>query len=174
VETYEYSTPFGRGYVEAEGDEVLRILLPGSREREALMPELARGEAGKVLSFLELYFKGEVRVHDLDVGMLLARSGYRGFSRRVLEEVSSIPCGETRTYGEIAKMAGSPRAWRAVGNILHRNPFPILVPCHRVVRVDGLGGFGSGPEMKRALLELEERFSQRVKDFSRSKFHIHR
>ncbi|MEA3339092.1 MAG: MGMT family protein, partial [Chloroflexota bacterium] len=66
------------------------------------------------------------------------------------------PRGWVSTYGRIAKSLGNPRAARAVGNALARNPFPIIIPCHRTIRADGrLGGFRGGVEMKRALLEME-------------------
>ncbi|MBI4729383.1 MAG: methylated-DNA--[protein]-cysteine S-methyltransferase [Acidobacteria bacterium] len=80
------------------------------------------------------------------------------FSRRVLQATCRIPRGETRTYGEIARAAGRPAAARAAGGALARNPVPLIVPCHRVVRADGsLGGYGGprGTETKRRLLESE-------------------
>jgi methylated-DNA-[protein]-cysteine S-methyltransferase len=78
------------------------------------------------------------------------------FQQRVWEATRRIPYGETRTYGQIAREAGSPGAARAVGQALGENPLPILVPCHRVIGSDGgLTGFGGGLEMKQRLLELE-------------------
>ncbi|MFO0868854.1 MAG: methylated-DNA--[protein]-cysteine S-methyltransferase [Pirellulales bacterium] len=82
------------------------------------------------------------------------------FARRVSELCRQIPLGETRTYAELARQAGSPGAARAVGNTMARNPFPLVVPCHRVVAANGqLGGY-SAPEgltMKRRLLAAEAR-----------------
>ena len=67
-----------------------------------------------------------------------------------------MPRGEVVTYGELAALAGHPGAQRAAGSFCARNPFPILVPCHRVVAADGLGSYGSlGVGYKRRLLELE-------------------
>ena len=67
-----------------------------------------------------------------------------------------IPRGQTRTYGELARMAGSPGAARAVGQAMARNPWPIIVPCHRVLGSDGaLTGFGGGVDMKRRMLQME-------------------
>ena len=75
---------------------------------------------------------------------------------RVLELVSLIPRGRVTTYAELAKAAGRPRAWRAVGNLLSRNPRPVEVPCHRVVRSDGrVGGYSLGRRRKVALLREE-------------------
>lgn len=79
-----------------------------------------------------------------------------GFEAEVLLATSRIPWGETRTYSWVAEAAGRPGAARAVGNALGRNPIPILIPCHRVVRSDGsLGGFSSGLWWKKKLLSLE-------------------
>jgi len=78
------------------------------------------------------------------------------FQREVWEKTRLIPYGETRSYGWVAEQIGEPRAARAVGQALGKNPLPIIVPCHRVVASDGkLGGFGGGVEMKRHLLSLE-------------------
>ncbi len=79
------------------------------------------------------------------------------FQRRVLQETARIPYGTVRSYGDVADLIGAPRAQRAVGTALARNPVPLLVPCHRVVRGDGtLGNYGmGGTERKRALLAAE-------------------
>jgi methylated-DNA-[protein]-cysteine S-methyltransferase len=82
-------------------------------------------------------------------------SGFDDFRRKVISVVMNIPRGRTMTYGEVATMAGHPGASRAVGNVMAKNPFVILVPCHRVVAKQGLGGFGWGLEAKRRLLEFE-------------------
>ena len=78
------------------------------------------------------------------------------FQRRVLLAEHKIPRGWVSTYGRIARSLGAPNAARAVGTALSRNPFPIIIPCHRAIRSNGdLGGFRGGLGMKRALLELE-------------------
>ncbi len=78
------------------------------------------------------------------------------FNRKVWEQVSRIPYGKTRTYGEIARTIENPGAFRAVGTANGRNPIPIVIPCHRVVAAGGkLGGFGGGLPLKRKLLDLE-------------------
>lgn len=78
------------------------------------------------------------------------------FQRKVLEKCSEIPPGEIRPYGWIAREIGSPGAVRAVGTALGRNPIPVLIPCHRVVRTDGrIGNYAYGSPMKRSLLEHE-------------------
>ena len=80
------------------------------------------------------------------------------FQLRVWEELRRIPFGQTRTYGEVARAVGQPGAARAVGSACGRNPVPLVIPCHRVVRGSGeLGGYGLGIERKRKLLEQEKR-----------------
>jgi len=82
--------------------------------------------------------------------------GATPFQRRVWEVTRLIPYGDTRSYIWVAEQIGKPGAARAVGQALARNPLPIIVPCHRVINVDGrLGGFSGGVEMKRRLLKLE-------------------
>jgi methylated-DNA-[protein]-cysteine S-methyltransferase len=78
------------------------------------------------------------------------------FQQKVWKALQRIPYGETRTYAQIAKAVGKPAAHRAVGNAVGKNPLPVLIPCHRVVRSDGeLGGFSGGVEIKPLLLALE-------------------
>jgi len=87
---------------------------------------------------------------ELDLGWMTA------FRRRVMEECAKIPRGQTSTYADLARRAGSPRAFRAVGRTMATNPVPIVVPCHRVLGSGGgLHGFGGGLDMKERLLELE-------------------
>jgi methylated-DNA-[protein]-cysteine S-methyltransferase len=84
--------------------------------------------------------------------------GIPTFHRRVYKVLQKIPAGQTVTYGELAALAGSPGAARAVGQAMAKNPFPIIIPCHRVVASQGrLGGFssGRGPATKRHLLQLD-------------------
>lgn len=80
------------------------------------------------------------------------------FSERIYETVKLIPCGRVMSYGQVARLAGNPRGARAVGFALHRNPYPGLIPCHRVVFRDGslAPGFAfGGPDEQRRLLEAE-------------------
>lgn len=79
------------------------------------------------------------------------------FKNKVLEIVKKIPKGSVLTYQEVARIAGSPKAYRAVGNILSRNYDP-KIPCHRVIRSDGkIGGYNRGKKLKKELLEKEKR-----------------
>ncbi len=77
------------------------------------------------------------------------------FHQKVLRRVAAIPYGETMTYGDIALAVGHPRASRAVGTANARNLLPLVIPCHRVVASNGIGGYGGGEHLKRRLLELE-------------------
>lgn len=82
-------------------------------------------------------------------------SGFNDFQRKVISVVMGIPRGRTMTYGQVAALAGHPGAARAVGNVMAKNPFVIIVPCHRVVAKEGLGGFAWGLEVKERLLAIE-------------------
>lgn len=82
--------------------------------------------------------------------------GLTPFTQAVLLSLKDIPPGQTLTYGQVAKIAGRPKAPRAVGQALHNNPLPLFLPCHRVIGADGsLTGFGSGLPLKEALLAWE-------------------
>jgi methylated-DNA-[protein]-cysteine S-methyltransferase len=109
-------------------------------------------ELAPIVDALVEYAAGSLREFDLELD--LAGSD---FERRVWAELRRIPYGETRTYGEIAASLGDPGAARAVGRANGRNPVPIVVPCHRVVASDGIGGFTGGLEHKLRLLEHERR-----------------
>ena len=80
------------------------------------------------------------------------------FQRQVWRALAKIPCGETRTYGQIARTVGRPEAVRAVGSACGRNPLPVFIPCHRVLpKGGGLGGFSAGLRWKKQLLAAEKR-----------------
>ena len=80
------------------------------------------------------------------------------FARKVYRIVLGIPLGEVRSYKWVAEQAGRPRAFRAVGTILKNNPYPLIIPCHRVVKNDSkIGGYIYGIKIKKALLELERK-----------------
>ena len=89
-------------------------------------------------------------------------SGFSDFKKNVIITVMGIPRGQTMTYGEVARMAGSPGAARAVGMVMASNPYALVMPCHRVISKKGLGGYASGVELKRKLLELERQGSSTI------------
>lgn len=100
---------------------------------------------------LRRYFSGQ----PVDFQIVLDPAQGTPFQRQVWQATRSIPGGSTRSYGWLAAQAGHPRAARAVGQAMARNPVPIVVPCHRVVGTHGLGGFSGGLDVKRRLLKLE-------------------
>lgn len=136
------------------------LTLPQTDRREVWLRLAARG-AFEALSSpdrllieqLESYFRGEEPDFE---GINLDWSGYSTFQRTVLGLVRSVPYGRTCSYGELARAVGSPQAARAVGNALAANRTPLVVPCHRIVRVGGMpGGYSAGPGWKERLLRLE-------------------
>jgi methylated-DNA-[protein]-cysteine S-methyltransferase len=101
---------------------------------------------------LDEYFAGTRRDFDLETDL----SPVPAFQREVLRELARVPFGQVTTYGALAAQVGRPRAARAVGGAMNRNPIPIVLPCHRVVGSNGkLVGYAGGLERKEALLRLE-------------------
>jgi len=102
---------------------------------------------------LDEYFAGRRRTFDLPLDWRLAA----GFRATVLHHLATdVAYGRTASYGAVARLAGNPKAVRAVGTACATNPLPVVVPCHRVVRSDGsMGGYLGGPDAKRTLLTLE-------------------
>lgn len=106
---------------------------------------------GDAVAQLEAYFAGERLDFDLDLELIGT-----DFQRKVWAALLSIPYGETRSYGQIARQIGSPGASRAVGLANGHNPIGIIVPCHRVIGANGsLTGYGGGLNRKKQLLEME-------------------
>jgi O-6-methylguanine DNA methyltransferase len=115
-------------------------------------------ELKPVVDQLDAYFCGTIT----EFHVTLDPAG-SDFQREVWGALLKIPYGETRSYGDIAKTIGQPRAARAVGLANNQNPIAIIIPCHRVVGADGsLVGYGGGMPRKRKLLDLEARFSRPV------------
>ena len=137
------------------GPKVIRISLPsegmGAEERVgASYPQKTMDHLSEQIG---RYLDGEVI--ELPINYLDANCCSE-FQWRVLLADRAIPRGRVCSYSQLATMIGKPKAARAVGNALARNPFPIIIPCHRAVRRNGdLGGFGGGLPMKRGLLEME-------------------
>ncbi len=100
---------------------------------------------------LDEYFAGRRRDFDLKLDLRVAP-----FNEAVLHELARVPYGQLDTYGGLAAKVGRPRAARAVGSVMNRNPIPIVLPCHRIIGANGsLTGYAGGLHVKRALLELE-------------------
>lgn len=106
----------------------------------------------KTRALLGEYFAGKRQEFPVKIDW----SRLHGFTRKALAVCAKIPYGKTLSYGEVAERAGSPGGARAVGQAMAKNPFPIIIPCHRVLASGGkLGGFSGGLHFKRALLDLE-------------------
>lgn len=145
------ATPQGlvRVAFELEGhDAVLQQLADTVGPRVLAAP----ARTDRVARELDEYFDGRRRAFDVPVDLRLVG----GFRRSVVEHLAEIPYGTTASYGEVAVIAGNPRAVRAVGSACSHNPIPVVLPCHRVVRSDGtIGQYLGGTDAKRALLALE-------------------
>jgi methylated-DNA-[protein]-cysteine S-methyltransferase len=148
--TMPMDTPVGRLVLESDGDALIGIWLPTSGMQAGSDGTGAPPVLKDTVTQLEEYFAGERT--EFDVPMDLDGTA---FQREVWAELSRIPYGETISYGELARRVGRPKGPRAVGQANGRNPIAIIVPCHRVVASNGLGGYGGGLPMKRALLAVE-------------------
>jgi methylated-DNA-[protein]-cysteine S-methyltransferase len=123
---------------------------------ETLARKSGRGGAGfvpELLQRIHSYYRGE-RIDFADV--VLELEWCTPFQIDVADTLRRVPWGEVVSYGELASLAGYPRAYRAVGTFCAGNRFSLFVPCHRVVAADGIGSYGSlGVSYKRRLLRLE-------------------
>jgi methylated-DNA-[protein]-cysteine S-methyltransferase len=155
-------SPFGTLLLASTRRGLVRVGLP-NQDADQLLIDLAGRVSPRVLEApaqldearreLDLYFEGKLDHFDLPLDWQLSD----GFQLAVQRGIAQIPYGETRTYLEMAQKAGNERAVRAAGTACGRNPLPLVVPCHRVLRTGGaLGNYGGGPQMKRGLLELEQ------------------
>jgi methylated-DNA-[protein]-cysteine S-methyltransferase len=155
-------SPFGTLLLARTPQGLVRVGLPGE-EIEATLADLAGRISPRILEAparldeerreLDDYFARKRRGFELPIDWQLSH----GFHLRARQGIAAIPYGETRTYTDLARGAGNERAVRAAGSACARNPIPLVVPCHRVLRSDGsLGGYAGGLEMKRRLLALEE------------------
>ncbi|MBK8293254.1 MAG: methylated-DNA--[protein]-cysteine S-methyltransferase [Solirubrobacterales bacterium] len=159
-----FDTELGPVALAATDEGVVRVSLPGSDPDELVEEVIARtglepvegGEKVDQAAYqIEDFLAGKRKDFDLPLDLRLVN----GFHRKALQAVSKIPFGETRSYGEVAEIAGSPGAARAVGTAMSVNPIALIIPCHRVVKSDGsIGGYGggkSGSRLKQRLLDLE-------------------
>jgi methylated-DNA-[protein]-cysteine S-methyltransferase len=147
------ATPVGPIVVAESDGGLVAVLFEHGRRPRRIDPAWRPAEPDDVdaASQLRQYFAGARRAFDVH----FAPQG-TPFQRRVWDAVAVIPYGETRSYGAVAAVIGSPTAVRAVGAANGQNPWPIIVPCHRVIGGDGsLTGYGGGLPIKRALLEFE-------------------
>lgn len=159
------ATPFGLLLVAATAKGICFVCL--GAEKEALVAELTaefpaaealtenQAEIGPALELLLAYLEGKTPHLDLPLDVQAT-----AFQRRVWQELMAIPCGETRSYSEIATALGLPKGQRAVGRACATNPVSLVIPCHRALRADGaLGGYRWGLPRKEALIAFERQAS---------------
>ncbi|SDU85347.1 methylated-DNA--[protein]-cysteine S-methyltransferase [Jiangella alkaliphila] len=154
-------SPLGRLLLAATPKGLVRVAY-ASEDHDRVLESLGQKLSPRVLRAprrlddvareLDEYFAGRRRAFDVDLDLSLSR----GFRQLVQRHLPEIGYGQTRSYREMAELAGNPKAVRAVGTACATNPLPVVLPCHRVLRADGtLGGYIGGPAAKTALLELE-------------------
>ena len=148
------ASPIGPLTLVSEDGALVRLLMnPPTAEEQATLGERSDEGLEEAVCQLGEYFAGERTTFDLPL-----RPSGSEFELAVWNELTRIPYGETRSYGQIAKAVGEPGGAQAVGAANGRNPLAIVVPCHRVIGADGtLVGFGGGLPRKRFLLDLEQR-----------------
>jgi methylated-DNA-[protein]-cysteine S-methyltransferase len=152
VGAWRQASPYGELTVVLSADGVYEISLPADDQPEVVLTKPDRVVARQ----LDDWFAG--RRHAFDLQLDLAEID--GFRREVLETLSrEVPWGEVVSYGELAALAGRPRAARAVGSAMRNNPVPFVIPCHRVIaagnRIGGYGGGRNAIALKRELLARE-------------------
>jgi methylated-DNA-[protein]-cysteine S-methyltransferase len=151
----ELESPVGPLFVAATDRGLCRIsYFPDGMEEQIARTfgaRVLRSPLDDVRRELDEYFDGKRRAFDLPLDLRVAP-----FYADVLRELAQVPYGRTDTYGALAKRAGRPKAARAVGTVMNRNPIPIVLPCHRIVAANGaLTGYAGGLDVKRHLLQLE-------------------
>jgi methylated-DNA-[protein]-cysteine S-methyltransferase len=148
-------TPVGQLLIAATDRGLARIHFDPEGQEEALArvfgTRILRSPIDEVRRELDEYFEGRRRDFDLPLDLRVVP-----FNAEVLGELARVPYGTTTTYGALAAKVGRPRAARAVGTVMNRNPIPIVLPCHRVVGANGsLTGYAGGLDRKLRLLQLE-------------------
>jgi len=148
-----WTNELGTWALAAENDVLVELLPPKHRNFKAA--EAAKDSSDSFFRFvidqLESYFAAERQIFEVPFEM-------RGtpFQKSVWQQLLTIPYGETRSYGQLAKQLGNPAASRAVGGANGRNPLSLIVPCHRVIGAGGtLTGYAGGLDCKNYLLQLE-------------------
>ncbi|MCL1978579.1 MAG: methylated-DNA--[protein]-cysteine S-methyltransferase [Methanomassiliicoccaceae archaeon] len=146
---HTYMTIIGKVSISDDGEgNIDGVYLPNSNLpcRECEVSEIVNEAARQIDEFLT----GKRTAFDLPL-----KAEGTDFQKSVWDELRRIPYGETVSYKDVAERIGRPNSYRAVGGACNANPLPLLIPCHRVVAVDGIGGFGGGLALKRKLMEIE-------------------
>ncbi len=151
---FVFKSPLGDICISERDGKILSIEFSRCVKSPSLPSSLLR----EVALQLDEYFEGSRRTFDFPV--LLEGTP---FQLEVWKVTRNIPYGKTKTYGEIAKLVGRKKAYRAVGNALNANKLVLFIPCHRVVAKNGIGGFGAEMWRKKWLLELEKNVEEEEK-----------
>ena len=155
MDSYKYiDTPIGTLCVNANEIGLTNITLLNKKEEDFLSDPASSSILEETERQVNAYFSGTLKQFDLPLDC----SGMTAFQLKAHQVTAQIPYGEVITYGELALMAGSPRGARAAGSAMARNPFMLVVPCHRVVASDGsMHGYSAEGEIrtKQRLLEFE-------------------
>lgn len=149
---YTFTTAIGMVGIEWNENGITRVEMCTKKRGMTIKPPAWAGDAAKRIAN---HLAGK---NDDLKGINVDLSNFTPFTKKVYAALRNVKPGKVVTYGELAKKAGKPNAARAVGSAMARNPVPLIVPCHRVVKSDGsLGNFSTpaGPSLKRRLLEIE-------------------
>jgi methylated-DNA-[protein]-cysteine S-methyltransferase len=149
LKIYKYINKENAFDVETDGKSIFRIGLNPTKNANYSQNKLEIIE--KLFLQLDEYFAGKRKKFNINLTLIGT-----DFQKSVWEELKKIPYGETISYSELAKKINKPKASRAVGGALNKNPIPIIIPCHRVIGKNGnLTGFAGGVELKSLLINLE-------------------
>lgn len=147
-----YNSNIGIIKLTYEGNTLLKLDIVNEIE----LPNEKNEFTDKIFSQIQEYLEGK-RKNFENINLKLTGTD---FQLKVLNEIKKIPYGKISTYKEVAILIGNEKACRAVGNALNKNPIPIIIPCHRIVGSSGdLTGFAYGVDLKKKLIELENKFS---------------
>jgi methylated-DNA-[protein]-cysteine S-methyltransferase len=152
---FYYDTNIGRVGIEENGTAITKIYFVNKDLQEEVSEKEETELLKEAIKEINEYFNGRRSYFDLP----LAPEGTE-FQKKVWNALKEIPCGETRSYGEIAKVIGNEKAARAVGMANNKNPIAIIIPCHRVIGANGkLVGYAGGLDIKEKLLNLEKSYA---------------
>jgi methylated-DNA-[protein]-cysteine S-methyltransferase len=173
---YLFTTPFGKSSIIYKKNpfSIVQVLLPRPN-LTALAADADRAGWGRdgfhrqavaLAGRIVRYFEGVPLQLSEGTWEILNMEGVTPLQRSVLAATAKIPYGQLRSYRALAQAVGRPKAYRFVGGTMAANPFPVLIPCHRVVRSDGtLGGFGGGLDLKRRMIDMETAHLRVAPDF---------
>ena len=147
---FYYNTKIGKIGIEENGSAITKIYFINKDVQEEIIEKNETVLLKEAIRELNEYFDGKRTSFDLQLELQGTE-----FQKKVWKALKEIPFGETRSYGEIAKIIGNEKASRAVGMANNKNPIPIIIPCHRVIGANGkLVGYAGGIDVKEKLLEL--------------------